>query len=216
MQTERHAHSLPSPLPPAGEGVDATPHVPHIRTGAAPKTLPSPAGERRLLPQGDMLEEMLPSPAGGRGVGGEGASLLDRAKFLRTHQTDAEQRLWFHLRAHRFMGLKFKRQKPVGPYIADFVCHEPRLVIELDGGQHADQLAYDRKRDAFLQTQGFVVLRFWNNQVLSETDAVLEAIRLQVLALTTLSPNPSPASGRGELQRSTKSFPESPPGADKP
>ncbi len=147
-------------------------------------------------------DETLPSPASGRGAGGEGVSLLNRAKSLRTHQTDAEQRIWRELRAHRFMGLKFKRQKPIGPYIVDFVCFEPRLVVELDGGQHVDQVAYDRKRDALLQAQGFAVLRFWNNQALGETEAVLEAIRLKVLTLTldrsTLSPNPSPASGRGE------------------
>ncbi|HRQ08803.1 MAG TPA: endonuclease domain-containing protein [Nitrosomonas europaea] len=147
-------------------------------------------------------DETLPSPAGGRGAGGEGVSLLNRAKSLRTHQTDAEQRIWRELRAHRFMGLKFKRQKPIGPYIVDFVCFEPRLVVELDGGQHVDQVAYDRKRDALLQAQGFAVLRFWNNQALGETEAVLEAIRLKVLTLTldrsTLSSNPSPASGRGE------------------
>ena len=140
----------------------------------------------------------LPSPAGGRGQGGEGDSLLNRAKSLRSHQTDAEQRLWYHLRAHRFNGLKFKRQKPIGPYIVDFVCHAPCLVIELDGGQHVDQTTYDRKRDTYLQAQGFAVLRFWNNQALTETDAVLDAIRLKVLELSTLSPSPSPASGRGE------------------
>ncbi|KXK42237.1 MAG: hypothetical protein UZ02_AOB001001555 [Nitrosomonas europaea] len=103
------------------------------------------------------------------------------------------------------MGLKFKRQKPIGPYIVDFVCFEPRLVVELDGGQHVDQVAYDRKRDALLQAQGFAVLRFWNNQALGETEAVLEAIRLKVLTLTldrsTLSPNPSPASGEGSKTR---------------
>ncbi|MBP9798944.1 MAG: endonuclease domain-containing protein [Sterolibacterium sp.] len=141
---------------------------------------------------------LLPSPASGRGAGGEGDSLLNRAKSLRSHQTDAEQRLWYHLRAHRFNGLKFKRQKPIGPYIVDFVCHAPCLVIELDGGQHVDQTTYDRKRDTYLQAQGFAVLRFWNNQALTETDAVLDAIRLKVLELSTLSPSPSPASGRGE------------------
>jgi very-short-patch-repair endonuclease len=67
------------------------------------------------------------------------ARSLDKAKALRSNQTDAEQRLWYHLRAHRFMGLKFKRQKPVGRYIADFVCMEQRLIIELDGGQHAEK-----------------------------------------------------------------------------
>ena len=138
----------------------------------------------------------LPSTACGRGAGGEGASLLERAKSLRTHQTDAELRLWFHLRAHRFMGKKFKRQKPVGHYIVDFICFDPKLIVEIDGGQHAEQVEYDRRRDAYLHSEGFTVLRFWNNQVLCETDTVLESIRQ---AITTLSPGPSPASGRGEI-----------------
>jgi very-short-patch-repair endonuclease len=125
--------------------------------------------------------------------------MLEHAKQLRSHQTDAEARLWFHLRGHRFMGLKFKRQKPMGRYILDFICHAPKLVIEVDGGQHAEQAAADRERDAWLEVQGFRVLRFWNNQVLAETDAVLEAIRLAVLAAEAEDPlpNPSPCEGEG-------------------
>ena len=119
--------------------------------------------------------------------------LINKAKYLRTNQTEAEQRLWYYLRAHRFMGLKFKRQKPVGLFIVDFVCLEIKLIIEADGGQHGDDA--DAKRDAWLKAQGFTVLRFWNNDILGQTDAVLERIRQTVLAL---SPNPSPASGRGE------------------
>ena len=118
--------------------------------------------------------------------------MLDNAKVLRSNQTDAEQRLWYHLRAHRFMGLKFKRQKPMGRYIVDFVCLEQRLIIELDGGQHAEQLAYDRQRDAWLRSQGYTVLRFWNNDVIQQIEGVLEQIRI------TLSPSPSPTCGRGE------------------
>jgi hypothetical protein len=91
------------------------------------------------------------------------------------------------------MGLKFKRQKPVGPYIVDFVCFKPALVVEVDGGQHMERAAYDQRRDDFLRKCGFVVLRFWNNQVLEQTEAVLEMI-----GQVTLSPDPSPASGRGE------------------
>ena len=118
--------------------------------------------------------------------------MLENAKALRSNQTDAEQRLWYHLRAHRFMGLKFKRQKPLGRYIVDFVCMEQRLIIELDGGQHAEQVAYDQQRDAWLCSQGYTVLRFWNNDVMQQLEGVLEQIRC------TLSPGPSPASGRGE------------------
>ncbi|MGR9052858.1 MAG: endonuclease domain-containing protein, partial [Gammaproteobacteria bacterium] len=123
----------------------------------------------------------------------EGGSQLAHAKFLRSHQTEAEQRLWYYLRAHRFMGLKFKRQKPIGPFIADFVCLELRLVIEADGGQHGGDS--DAKRDAWFQANGFTVLRFWNHDVLGQTEAVLEQIRQTVFAL---SPGPSPEFGRGE------------------
>lgn len=104
----------------------------------------------------------------------------ERAKALRQQMTDAERRLWQHLRAHRFMGLKFKRQKPLGHYIVDFICVEAGLVVELDGGQHAEQVAYDQRRDAWLLEQGLTVLRFWNHDVLQQTDAVLEQLRLWV------------------------------------
>lgn len=76
------------------------------------------------------------------------------------------------------MGVKFKRQKPIGRYIVDFVCVEQRLIIELDGGQHGAQIAYDQRRDAWLRGQGYSLLRFWNNEVMLEMDAVLERVRL--------------------------------------
>lgn len=114
--------------------------------------------------------------------------LKENAKSLRTHMTDAEARLWYRLRAHRFMGLKFKRQKPIGRYIVDFVCLEQFLVIELDGGQHVEQAGRDRERDEYLCERGYRVLRFWNHQVLGEMEAVLERIRLVI--------GPSPYAGR--------------------
>jgi very-short-patch-repair endonuclease len=109
-----------------------------------------------------------------------GKKVLINAKTLRTNQTDAEQRMWYHLRAHRFMGLKFKRQKPLGHYIVDFVCVEQRLIIEIDGGQHAEQVEYDQHQDAWLRSQGYTVLRFWNNEVMQQLESVLEQIRLTV------------------------------------
>ena len=144
-----------------------------------------------------------PLPRVGEGLGEREASaggMLNNAKALRGNQTEAEQRLWYHLRAHRFMGLKFKRQKPVGHYIVDFVCLEYQLIIEIDGGQHAEQMTYDRHRDAWLRSQGYTVLRFWNNDVMQQLEGVLEHIRC------TLFPGPFdepftlryPASGRGE------------------
>ena len=104
--------------------------------------------------------------------------MRERARALRGGMTDAEQRLWRALRRRRFAGLKFRRQRPLGRYIVDFVCLERGLIVELDGGQHAEQVVYDRQRDAWLSAQGFVVLRFWNHDVLQQTDTVLERIRL--------------------------------------
>ncbi len=124
-------------------------------------------------------------------------SLLDNAKILRRNLTDAEQRLWYHLRAHRFMGRKFKRQKPIGRYVVDFVCLEEKLIIELDGGQHAENVEYDHERDSWLRNEGYTVLRFWNNELMNEMEGVLERIRLALIH-ETLSPGPSPVNGRGE------------------
>jgi very-short-patch-repair endonuclease len=132
-----------------------------------------------------------PLPHVGEGLG-ERESFKQSQDPLRTNQTEAEQRLWYHLRAHRFMGLKFKRQKPMGRYIVDFVCMERQLIIELDGGQHAEQMAYDQHRDAWLRSQGYTVLRFWNNEVMQQLEDVLEQIRC------TLSPGLFPTRGRGE------------------
>jgi very-short-patch-repair endonuclease len=99
-----------------------------------------------------------------------------RARHLRRSQTDAEGLLWVRLRARQLYGAKFRRQQPIGPYVADFCCHEAQLVVELDGSQHAEQIVEDQRRTDDLQSRGFRVLRFWDNQVLSSVDAVLEAI----------------------------------------
>jgi len=125
-------------------------------------------------------------------------TLRDNAKALRSHPTEAEQRLWYHLRGHRFAGVKFKRQKPMGPYIADFVSLEHRLIIEVDGGQHNEQEGYDSRRDQWFVAEDFTVLRFWNHEVLQQTEAVLERIRLTIEGFTeTLSPTPLPQAGEG-------------------
>lgn len=99
------------------------------------------------------------------------------SRQLRRNATDAEQHLWYHLRAGRLLDYKFRRQVPLGPYIVDFACLAQRLVIELDGSQHLDSLG-DQVRDAWLTARGLRVLRFWNHEVLSNTEAVLEAIML--------------------------------------
>ncbi len=99
------------------------------------------------------------------------------SRKLRRNSTEAEKLLWNHLRAKQIDGLKFKRQTPVGKYIVDFVCFEKDLVIELDGGQHAEQSEDDRVRDSWLNSQGFKVLRFWNNEVFANIEGVFEIIR---------------------------------------
>ena len=101
-----------------------------------------------------------------------------RAKSMRSEMTDAERVLWSQLRAHRLNGLSFRRQVPVGSFIVDFVCHERRLIIELDGGQHASdrEARHDQMRQAWLNTKGYRVLRFWNSDVLRHRESVLETI----------------------------------------
>jgi very-short-patch-repair endonuclease len=132
----------------------------------------------------------------GEGQGRGKPQTLTNAKSLRSNQTEAEARLWYHLRAHRFMGLKFKRQKPVGRYIADFVCCERRLIIELDGGQHSEQVTYDQRRDAWLRSRGYTVLRFWNNDVMQQLEGVLEQIRCAVRP-SPLTPPPARSTPAG-------------------
>ncbi len=99
-----------------------------------------------------------------------------RARELRRHPTDAELVLWKHLSRRQIGGYKFRRQQPLGKYIVDFVCFEKRLIIELDGGQHFEQVSYDSGRTEWLESQGFRLLRFWNNQVLGEIEGVKQAI----------------------------------------
>ena len=118
------------------------------------------------------------------------------AKDLRTPMTDAERMLWKHLRAHRLNGQKFRRQQPIGPYIVDFVHLGARLVIEADGGQHNGDAA-DQERDGWLKAEGYRVMRFWNNDILQSTDAVLE----EIFKAVSPSPCPSPLKGEGTLQK---------------
>ncbi|WP_435008946.1 endonuclease domain-containing protein [Tundrisphaera lichenicola] len=119
----------------------------------------------------------------------------DFARHLRKTMTDAERKLWYELKAHRFDDRKFRRQAPIGPYIVDFVCHESRLILELDGGQHAAEVAKDRERTAWLNSHGFRVMRFWNFQIFEGFDSVLEAIGIALC--NAPSPQPSPTRGEG-------------------
>jgi very-short-patch-repair endonuclease len=124
----------------------------------------------------------IPSPLYGERLGGGGEALLtDKitsiARKLRKRPTDAESLLWKHLRMEQLDGLRFRRQEPIENYIVDFVCFEKRIVIEVDGGGHDIDKEKDRKRDACLKTEGFKVLRFWNNDVLLNIEGVVEVIR---------------------------------------
>lgn len=115
------------------------------------------------------------------------------AKELRKRPTKAENVLWQAIRNKRLFGLKFRRQQVLGSYIVDFVCLENRLVIEVDGGQHAVEKEKDLERDAWLGSQGFQVMRFWNNDVLGNMEGVLEAIGKKLNP-----PPPSPPARGGE------------------
>ena len=122
------------------------------------------------------------------------------AKQLRANSTDAERMLWRHLRSRQMTDFKFRRQQVIEPYIVDFVCLERRLVVEIDGGQHAERQKEDARRTAFLESAGFHVIRFWNNEVLANLDGVMSAIQG---ALNT-PPHPGPLP-QGEREKSSQS-----------
>jgi very-short-patch-repair endonuclease len=124
--------------------------------------------------------------------------------------TKAERIMWYGLRAHRLAGISFRRQVPIGPYVVDFVSHDAKLVIEIDGGQHFDDAAEsaDRKRDRYLTAQGFAVLRFSNHDVMTNRAGVLQVIA-DAAAQARAPSLPSPASGRGGEQRTRRTQPDS-------
>ena len=101
---------------------------------------------------------------------------ISRAQELRNNPTKAEYLLWYYLGRKQMKGFRFRRQQKIGHYIVDFVCYKKKLIVELDGGQHATQTVYDSERTRWLESQGFKVLRFWNNQVLVNTEVVLDVI----------------------------------------
>ena len=116
------------------------------------------------------------------------------ARSMRREPTEAERKLWWHLR-HRLLveGTHFRRQVQIGPYLADFACHRSKLIVEIDGGQHAERAVQDAARTLRLEAEGYRVLRFWNNDVLSNIEGVLTVI--QSTLLTTPTPDPSPQGG---------------------
>ena len=146
-------------------------------------TSPSPLAGEGQLSRSDSRER-------GRRI----SKLRSRAKEMRSQPTEAEHRLWQLLRAHRFSGYKFKQQVPLDFYIVDFVCFARRLIIEVDGGQHAESSG-DARRDAYLKAQGFRILRFWNNDIFENEEGVGELIFR--LCVCPLSPTPLPQGERG-------------------
>jgi very-short-patch-repair endonuclease len=98
------------------------------------------------------------------------------AQNLRKRLTDTERLLWSKLRAKQIEGHKFRRREPIGKYVVDFVCHEKRLIVELDGGQHAENRDADNQRDKWLGDQGYRVLKFWNHEALTNSEGVLKVI----------------------------------------
>ena len=115
---------------------------------------------------------------------------------LRRNQTDAERLLWARLRARRLCGLKFRRQEVLGPYVVDFACLEPKLVIEVDGGQLAEQAPKDAARTGYLGALGYRVIRFWNDEVLRDPDAVLEEIGRVLIQIPSPYPLPEGEGGK--------------------
>ena len=113
------------------------------------------------------------------GAGGDDLSLIHIVRRLRREQTEAEKFLWRRLRNKQVEGAKFRRQQPIGPYIVDFVCLEKKVIIEVDGGHHneAEVSVNDDDRAKWLSSEGYRVLRFWNNEVLNDTGSVTERIR---------------------------------------
>ena len=215
----------PSPLAPLPQGERGIPHEKCSGIcNIFPQLHSYPKNGERENPS-PTTHSTLPTPLSpcGRGAGGEGEKIggegekigrnesphqrngkytsrkdsIDQrnfAKGLRKNMTDAERLIWKHLRAHRLSGEKFRRQQPIGPYVVDFVHFGARLIIECDGGQH-NESTYDRRRDTWLQKQGFRLIRFWNHEIMNETESVLTTI---FTTLTPLSPCGRGAGGEGE------------------
>ena len=118
-----------------------------------------------------------------------------RARLLRRNMTEADRRLWQIIRMRKIGELKFRRQVPLGRYIADFVCHEARLIVEVDGGQHDHASPQEIERTAFLENEGYRVLRFWNNEVLANLEGVYRAITGELGGVTPTQTLPHPGGG---------------------
>ena len=144
----------------------------------------------------------IPLPLVGRGRGGGLAMAHSLARTLRSTATPAERILWQQLRLLKPEGRHFRRQVPIAGFVADFACHSAKVVVELDGGQHGETVAYDERRTAVIAAHGYKVLRFWNTEVFGSLEGVVERIRHEVGLPTahtyigfTPTPKPSPQGG---------------------
>ena len=147
--------------------------------------------------RGKERESLLPSVGEGQDEGDmKRKSSTASAKEMRKNFTDAELKLWKRLRNRLTDGEKFRRQQPIGKYIVDFVCQERKLVVEVDGGQHGEQIAYDNERTAWLESEGYRVLRFWNNEVLEDVEIVLDVIVRALGESELYHPHPEPLPSR--------------------
>lgn len=140
------------------------------------------------------------------GVTNLNRKLIKVARNLRKESTNTERFLWRHLRRHQLADLKFRRQQPIGRYVVDFVCFERHIIVEVDGGQHQENKDKDITRDIWLESQGFRVLRFWDNEVLTNIQGVLEMIRESCCSATP-SPLSPPIQG-GEIKEVLRSATE--------
>ena len=183
---------------------------------------PEGRGDLTAMPAdvGQPVGSGIPSPLWGEGGSTQSSRVRGRkvtavgvakARALRRTSTEAEKRLWNLLRNRSVANLKFARQVPIDPFVADFVCRDRMLIIEVDGSQHVEEAEYDRHRTAFLNERGYAVPRFWNNEVLSQLDGVYDMI---VRISAGERPDPSPGwrfspgtlspKGRGDATSSTR------------
>ena len=119
------------------------------------------------------------------------------ARKMRRTSTDVERELWHRIRDKQIDNFRFRRQRPIGKYIVDFICLDAKLIIELDGGQHANDVAYDERRTAFLRSLGYRVLRFWNSEVIENIDGVLVRVREELLCANANPTLTLPLAGEG-------------------
>lgn len=123
--------------------------------------------------------------------------IVAKARKLRRNSTDVERRLWHRIRDKQIDEFRFRRQRPIGRYIVDFICLEAKLIVELDGGQHATSDEYDKSRTAFLESLGYRVVRFWNNEVTENMDGVLQRLHENLLRSRTNPTLTLPLAGEG-------------------